>query len=114
MKRKNAQHDFLKVLQSSRPTADAAFVEQLQKNLSAHAEDILPEPRVSGLALIVQSMKRYSLAYVGVLVLAAFGTMLLLPKGLDAEEFLAKASESYSESENIFYEKTLAFQRLVS
>lgn len=107
MKRKRSDHDFLKALQTSRPSADAAFVEKLKQKLLAEAQEILPEPRVSGLALIFQSMKRYSMAYVGALVLVAFGTMMLLPRGLDPQEFLAKASETYSESGNIFYEKTL-------
>jgi len=108
MKRKSSQPDFLSALQTSRPSADAAFVHTLKQKLLAQAEEILPEPRVSGLAFIFQSMKRYSLAYAGALVLVAFGTMMLLPRGLDPQEFLAKASEQYEVQTGIFHEERLS------
>lgn len=108
MKRKSSDHDFLKALQTSRPSADAVFVEKLKQKLLTEAQEILPEPRVSGLAFILQSMKRYSLAYVGALVLVAFGTMMLLPRGLDPQEFLAKASEQYEIQTGIFHEERLS------
>ncbi|MEK9159366.1 MAG: M23 family metallopeptidase [Patescibacteria group bacterium] len=53
-------------------------------------------------------MKRYSLAYAGVLVLVAFTTLMLLPKGLDPQEFLAKASEQYEPQSGIFHEERLS------
>ena len=107
MKRKSPENDFLTTLQTSRPSADTAFVQKLKQKLLTEAQEILPEPRVSGLAFIFQSMKRYSLAYVGALVLVAFGTLLLLPNGLDPQEFLAKASEQYEVQSGIFHEERL-------
>lgn len=108
MKPKPSDHEILTALHRSRPSADPAFVQTLKQKLFNQAEDVLRGPNVSRLTLILIAMRRYSFAYVGALVLVAFGTMLLLPKGLDPEEFLAHASEQYEEQEGIFHEERLS------
>lgn len=108
MKLKFPSSKLVDALQASRKPADAAFVDALKQKLLAQADFTLPGNPVSGLALIVHSMKRYSLAYITGLLLFAMGILIVLPKGINPEDFLAKAAEEYSNSGGIFHEERLS------
>ena len=106
MKRKPTDREIISALEASRQAADARFVNSLKQKLFAEAQESLGSSCISIYQLILNSMKRYSFAYTAGLLILAMGGILLLPKGMDPEEFLAKASEAYS-GNGIFHEKTL-------
>lgn len=108
MKSKFSSSKLMNDLKASRKPADAAFVDALKQKLVAQAQFTLPGKTASGLALIVHSMKRYSLAYITGLLLLAMGVLILIPKGMNPEDFLAKAAEEYGNSEGIFHEERLS------
>ena len=107
MKRKPTDREIISALEASRQAADARFVNSLKQKLFAEAQESLGSSCISIYQLIFNSMKRYSFAYTAGLLILAMGGILLLPKGMDPEEFLAEASDAYIGS-GIFHEKSLS------
>lgn len=107
MKRKPSDHEILTALQKSRPSADPAFVQALKQKLFNKAEDVLRGPHVSRLSLILIAMRRYTFAYVAALLLVAITGIMVLPRGINTEEFLAKASENYEGKLGLLHEERL-------
>ena len=107
MKRKPTDREIISALEASRQAADARFVNSLKQKLFAEAQESLGSSCISIYQLILNSMKRYSFAYTAGLLILAMGGILLLPKGMDPEEFLAEASDAYIGS-GIFHEKSLS------
>ncbi len=108
MKHFLAHFRLLSALRRSRPTADETFVQTLKQKLLVQAEEFLPENSASTQSLTQFFMKRYSMLYVTVLLLIVFGIGLFVPRGLQAEKFLAEAAQLYENQEGVFHEKRLS------
>lgn len=100
------KHSIEKQLMAELPPMKSSTREKLRQQMLALAEHHFEE-RSSGFNSLFNNMKRYSIFYFAVLVLAVFVTTSFLPRGLTAPDVLAKVNDAYMPQTGIYHEKIL-------